>query len=114
MEYRSRFGEFARNAFLTLSLAACSTPQPLPEARIWGYYETPVSGKGMHLFTFQDNDKDGKYEIVRISLTPGGDSVTDVVGPDNVGPFYTGLSRKALAAIGDLPKPEITTPEPDN
>ncbi|MBI4163351.1 MAG: hypothetical protein HY512_00695 [Candidatus Aenigmarchaeota archaeon] len=112
MRYLSGFKRFARDAFLALSLAACSAPQPLPEAKIWGYYETPVSGKGMHLFTFLDNDKNGKYEVVEIRLTDGGEPVTKVVGPDTVDPFYTNLSRRALSAIEYSPKTETTSPEP--
>ena len=63
------------------------------------------------MFTFLDNDKNGKYEVVEIRLTDNGEPVTKVVGSDIADIFYTNLSRKALAAVEDSPKTEASSPE---
>ncbi len=111
MESRSKFGEFARNAFLTLSLAACSSPQPLPEAKLWVVYDAPGMGKGIYPFSFSDKDKKIGYDYLEIKLKQDDEKpFAVIVGSEFVEPIYTQAARGVAGAIGTTSQSE--TPKP--
>ncbi len=105
------FRRFARSAFLTLSLAACAAPQPLPEAKLWAVYDAPGMGKGIYPFSFSDKDKKIGYDYLEIRLKQDDEKpFAVVVGSEFVEPIYTQAARAVAGAIDTASQPEAPKP----
>ncbi len=114
MEYLSKIRELARDAFFVLSLAACTTPQNLPEARVWSNYDAPGTGRGMYLFSFKDTNRNGTYDLLEIRFKPDQDPVVVLVGEEDVGKIYNKTARKVVESMDSASQPAPATQAPSN